>query len=142
MPSSSERPEGWIHRYPVKVQFDEVDLYGIVHHPRYFVFCERARVELLGMLGMRPGPHNELGLVVVAANARFRASARFLDELTVEQGCRRAGASRIELSYRIVRAETVLVTAELTLAFVGPDGKPCRAPAKLRDGLAGMGVPG
>jgi acyl-CoA thioester hydrolase len=139
---SSERPQGWLHRYPVKVQFDEVDQYGIVHHTRYFIFFERARVELMGLLGMRPDLHDGLGLVVVAANARFRASARFLDDLTVEQGCSRAGASRIELSYRIVRGHDVIVTAELTLAFVGSDGKPCRAPANLRDGLSGMGVPG
>lgn len=141
-PSEPERPEGWVHRYPLKVQFDEVDAYGIVHHPRYFVFCERARVELMGLLGMRPDVHDGLGIVVVAAQARFRVSGRFLDELVVEQGCRRAGASRIELACRILRGEEVLATIDLTLAFVGPDGKPTRAPQLLRDGLTRMGVPG
>ncbi len=139
---SEQRPDGWVHRYPLKVQFDEVDAYGIVHHPRYFVYCERARVELMGLLGMRPDQHDGLGLVVVAAEARFRSSARFLDDLVVEQGCRRAGASRIELAYRLVRGGEALVTIDLTLAFVGPDGKPTRAPQLLRDGLGRMGVPG
>lgn len=135
------REHGWIHRYPVKVQFDEVDQYGIVHHTRYFVYFERARVELMGALGMKPGLSDGLGLVVARADARFRASARFLDDLVVEQGCARSGAARIELAYRILRGDVVVATALLTLAFVGKDGRPCRAPEHLREGLAGMGIP-
>ena len=132
-----------IHRYPLTVQFDEVDQYGIVHHPRYFIYMERARVELMGMLGMRPdGPEDrKLGLVVVSAEAKFRASARFLDQLVVEQGCRAVGASRVELLYRIARGATTIAEALLTLAFVDQTGRPVRAPDGLRDGLRGMAVP-
>jgi acyl-CoA thioester hydrolase len=132
---------GWVHSHPVQVQFDEVDQYGIVHHTRYLIYFERARVQLMGRLGMRAGQTDELGLIVARADARFLKPARFLDELTVLQGCRRAGASRIELSYRIVRGDDVICTAELTLAFVGKSGRPCRAPAYLREGLTAMGTP-
>jgi len=133
-----------VHAYPVRVQFDEVDQYGIVHHTKYFLYFERARVELMGRLGMSPGMAEELGLIVASAEIKFRASARFLDDLVVEQGCRRAGASRIVLAYRIVRPadDAVIVTAELTLAFVDTTGRPCRAPDRIREGLGLMGVPG
>jgi acyl-CoA thioester hydrolase len=140
----SSRPEGWIHRYPLRVQFDEVDQYGIVHHPRYFVFFERARVELMGLLGMtvsRP-EISGLGLIVASAEVKFLRSASFLDELVVEQGCRQSGASRIKLVYRILRGDEVMAKSELVLAFVDASGRPCRAPADIREGLAGMGVPG
>ena len=50
---NTTQPEGWVHRHPVRVEFDEVDQYGIVHHARYWIYCERARVELMGTLGMR-----------------------------------------------------------------------------------------
>jgi len=141
--SETTRAEGWIHRYPVTVQFDEVDQYGIVHHTRYLVFMERARVALLGELGMRPGglEETQLGLIVSSIETKFKSSGLFLDELVVEQGCRTAGASRVQLSYVIRRGETVLTTAELVLAFVDKTGRPCRAPAEIRAGLQKMGVP-
>jgi acyl-CoA thioester hydrolase len=138
------QPEGWVHRYPLRVQFDEVDQYGIVHHPRYFVFFERARVELMGQLGMtvsRP-EITGLGLIVASAEVKFLRSAGFLDDLVVEQGCSQAGASRIKLVYRILRGTDVMAKAELVLAFVDASGRPCRAPSDIREGLARMGVPG
>lgn len=144
MSAPTSPPEGWVHRYPLRVQFDEVDQYGIVHHPRYFVFFERARVELMGLLGMtvsRPEVSG-LGLIVASAEVKFLRSASFLDELVVEQGCRQSGASRIKLVYRILRGDEVMARAELVLAFVDASGRPCRAPADIREGLAGMGVPG
>ena len=133
----------WVHSYPLRVQFDEVDQYGIVHHTRYLVYCERARVDLMGQLGMRPDQPDVagMGLIVLSIQIKFLQSARFLDELIVQQGCSRAGASRIQLDYRVCRQDDVLATAELVLAFVGSDGRPCRAPESIRKGLQTMGVP-
>jgi len=133
-----------VHEFPVRVQFDEVDQYGIVHHARYWVYCERARVELMGLLGMSADSldGDRLGLVVVEATVKYKTPSRFLDELVVEQGCRRIGASRTVLCYRVRRGSTVIADAEMVLAFVDGSGRPVRAPALLRDGLKRMGVPG
>ena len=137
------QPDGWIHRYPLRVQFEDVDQYGIVHHPRYLLFMERARVDLMGCLGMRAdaldGQH--LGLIVAKAEVRFLRSARFLDALAVQQGCSNAGASRILLDYVIARGEERICTAQLTLAFVDATGRPVRAPTPIRGELARMGSP-
>ena len=143
MSSEPLRAEGWLHRYPVTVQFDEVDQYGIVHHTRYLIYMERARVALLGELGMRPGGlvDTQLGLIVASIDTRFKSSGRFLDQLTIEQGCRNAGASRVQLSYAIRRGDELLVTTEMVLAFVDQQGRPCRAPATIRENLKRMGVP-
>lgn len=143
-PEGFELTDGYVHRFELLVQFDEVDIYSMVHHSRYFIYLERARVELMGLLGMEGGTMEEagMGLIVVGAQVRYRTPARFLDHLVVEQGCAKAGASRIELIYRVLRGDAVILTAALTLAFVDPTGKPCRAPATIRDGLRKMGVPG
>ncbi len=142
--SGPDRPEGWVHQFPIRVQFDEVDQYGIVHHARYWVYCERARVQLMGLLGMRADSLDgaQLGLVVVEAAVKYRTPSRFLEELIVEQGCRRIGASRTVLCYRIRRGSTVIADAEMVLAFVDGTGRPVRAPAVLREGLGRMGIPG
>jgi acyl-CoA thioester hydrolase len=135
--------DGWVHRTDVTVQFEDVDQYGIVHHPRYLLFMERGRVQLMRTLGVGSGAldGSELGLIVAKADIRFLRSARFLDELTVLQGCARAGASRIELAYRVMRGDEPLCEATLTLAFVDGTGKPTRAPAPVRAQLQSMGSP-
>ncbi len=129
-----------------------MDQYGIVHHPRYLLFMERGRVRLMREIGVGKGmlDGQELGLIVARADVRYLESARFLDELEVQQGCVRAGASRIELAYRIVRRrsalsddpqDTPVCTATLTLAFVDGTGRPTRAPRTVRDHLKAMGTP-
>jgi YbgC/YbaW family acyl-CoA thioester hydrolase len=35
------------HVYPMQVQFEDVDAGGVVHHPRYLLFTERARYAAL-----------------------------------------------------------------------------------------------
>lgn len=141
-------PEGWIHEYAVFVQFEDVDPYSMVHHPRYLFFCERARVELMGRLGMRAeaargeGEAGEaVGLVVLDAHLRYRTPARFLDELVVRQGVHRIGSARVDLDYCIQRGDERICEASLQLAFVRAGGRPCRAPATVRAGLARMGSP-
>lgn len=142
--SGTQRAEGWLHHTAVTVQFEDVDQYGIVHHPRYLLFMERGRVQLMRELGVGAGAldGSELGLIVARADVRFLSSARFLDELIVQQGCARAGASRIELVYRVARGDVALCEATLTLAFVDGTGRPTRAPSTIREQLKAMGVPG
>lgn len=132
-----------VHRYPVTVQFDEVDQYGIVHHSRYFIYFERARVDLVRALkGRFGGPlEGDFMLVVAGCEVKFKRSARFLDELVVEQGPSRVGASRLQLAYRVRKGTEILADAELVLAFVGTDGRPVRAPAELREALGELTNP-
>jgi acyl-CoA thioester hydrolase len=130
----------WLHTYPLRVQFDEVDQYGIVHHSKYFIYLERARVDLLAELQKRGGGMPlDFTLIVVSAEIKYRSPARFLDELVVEQGVDRMGASKLTLKYRVRRGEETLVEALLVLAFIDPEGRPVRAPEILRDALRFVG---
>lgn len=138
---------GWIHEHEVLVQFEDVDQYGMVHHPRYLMFMERARVALLGQIGMRaedarePEPGRVMGLVVLEVQLRYRKPARFLDQLVVRQGVRKLGAARIELDYAVERGAERIAEGHLQLAFVTAGGKPCRPSPSLRAALARMGSP-
>lgn len=133
--------EPWVHRYPLRVQFDEVDQYGIVHHSRYFIYLERARVDLLAELQKKGGGMPlDFTLIVVSADIKYRTPAKFLDEVVVEQRVHKMGASKLQLAYRIVRGKDVVCEALLVLAFISMDGRPIRAPEILRDALKFMGA--
>jgi acyl-CoA thioester hydrolase len=133
--------EPFLHTYPLRVQFDEVDQYGIVHHSRYLIYLERARVDLLAELQKRGGGLPlDFTLIVVSADIKYRTPARFLDELIVEQSVHKMGASKLQLKYRIGRGKDTIVDALLVLAFVSTDGRPIRAPDVLREALLFLGT--
>jgi acyl-CoA thioester hydrolase len=118
------------HRTPIHVAFDEVDMYGIVHHSKLLVYLERARIALFTSEGMTPGSLEDtgFGLVVVEANVRFRTPALFADDLVVETSVERLSPVTVTLAYRVVRGSDVILTGTTRLAAVGRDGKPTRLP--------------
>jgi acyl-CoA thioester hydrolase len=122
------------HSTPLRVAFDEVDMYGIVHHSKLLVYLERARIAMFVAGGMTPGTLEEtgFGLVVVDAQMRFRTPARFPDELVVETSVLKVSPVTVTLGYEVRRGSDVILTASTRLAAVGADGRPIRLPATAR----------
>jgi acyl-CoA thioester hydrolase len=129
------RAMGERHRTPITVAFDEVDMYGIVHHSKLLVYLERARIALFVEGGVVPGTLEEtgFGLILVDANLRFKAPARFHEELVVETWVERHSPVTITFAYRILRDDQVLLEATTRLAAVGPDARPTRIPDGPRE---------
>jgi len=126
------------HHTPITVAFDEVDMYGIVHHSKLLIYLERARIALFTQGGMTPGGLEEtgFGLVLVDASLRFKTPARFPDELVVETVTERVTLATIVLSYRILRGRDVILEATTRLAAISGDGKPIRIPPRAREILS------
>lgn len=122
-----------MHRFPVRVYFEDTDLSGIVYHANYLRFMERARSDLLRLLGIdqRAAFAAGTGVYAVADMAlRFAAPARLDDALVVETRCLAVGAATVTMDQRIRRGEELLVEARVRAAFLGPDGRPRRQPAE------------
>jgi acyl-CoA thioester hydrolase len=90
----------------VRVRFGETDLMGIVHHANYLSYMEVARVEWLRRRGATYAQWAERGLhlPVVEVSVRYRAPARFDDEIDVETTLTEIRAASIRFDYRLVRA--------------------------------------
>ena len=131
------------HRTPVRVAFDEVDMYGIVHHSKLLVYLERARIAMFVAGGMTPGTLEEtgFGLVVVDVQMRFRTPARFPDELVVETSVLKVSPVTVTLGYEVLRGSDRILSATTRLAAVGADGRPTRLPPRARSLLDGQLVP-
>jgi acyl-CoA thioester hydrolase len=54
----------------------------------------------------------------------------------VETEPREAGGARLVLFQAVKRGETILFTAEVTVALVGADGRPRRVPPDIREKLS------
>src|ERR1700756_1984918 len=71
----------------VRVRYAETDQMGIVYYANYLVWFEIGRVEVLRTLGLtyhELETQHKLILPVVEASCRYRAPARYDDEILIE----------------------------------------------------------
>ena len=73
------------HSVAVRVRYGETDQMGVVYHPNYFLYFETGRTELMRASGVAYSELEKAGvfLVVTQAACRYRAAARYDQELTI-----------------------------------------------------------
>ncbi len=90
------------------MRYAETDQMGIVYHANYIVWFEVGRVDFVRQLGLDyklMEKEDGVGIAVVEAVARFRAPARFDDELIVRTTLAHLRGSLLTFDYQIVRAD-------------------------------------
>jgi acyl-CoA thioester hydrolase len=110
----------------VRVRYAETDQMGIVYYANYLVWFEIGRVELLRALGLAYSQlekDHKLILPVIEARCRYRAPARYDDEILIETRPAMLRGSVLKFAYRILRknagdAEPVLLTEGETVHVV------------------------
>ncbi len=131
-----------VHVLPVRVYFEDTDFTGVVYHGAFVRFLERGRTEALRAggvdhRGLSAGRHGQpLHFAVQSLALRFAAPARIDEVLLVESAVARMTGARLVLSQRILREETVLVTAEVVLCLLDPGGRPRPLPDAVRAALS------
>ena len=126
-----------------RVYYEDTDLAGIVYHANYLKFFERARTDYLRQNGidqteMAKGADAGGGLffAVRHMDIGFVRPALFDDVITVECMPQSLSGARAVMDQRIVRGETVLATARVTVACVTASGRPARMPASMHAMMA------
>ena len=113
------------HETQVRVRYKETDKMGIVYHGNYFTFFEIGRTEYLRSHGYTYREMEESGAlaVVVKAESSFHKPAMYDDLLTIKTTIKRITRVKIEYEHHIYRDTDLLVTGNITLAFVDAGGK-------------------
>lgn len=130
-PDLAGRLQGGVHVLPVRVYFEDTDAGGVVYHARYLAFCERARSDMLRLLGIHQSRMGELGFVVRRMACEFLKPARLDDLLEVETRFRDWSGARLEMDQLARRGADVIFEAEVMVAVVDRHGRPRRLPAEL-----------
>jgi acyl-CoA thioester hydrolase len=122
------------HTLSIRVRYPEVDAMGYLHHSRFFQYFEMGRVELLRALGHSYADLERDGVffVVVKVECRYKAPARYDEELTLTTRVVKQTHVRIDHAYELRRGETLLAEAQTTIACVGRDGQLREIPANLK----------
>jgi acyl-CoA thioester hydrolase len=95
-----------VNVHQVRVRYAETDQMGIVYYANYLVWFELGRVELLRSLGLAYSQletEHECILPVVEATCRYRAPARYDDEILIETRPSMLRGSVLKFAYRILR---------------------------------------
>ena len=117
----------------LRVRYPEVDAMGYLHHSRFFQYFEIGRVELLRSMGHAYADLERQGIffVVVKVECRYRAPARYDEEVQLTTRVKRQTHVRIDHTYELKRGDTLLADAATTIACVGRDGQLKEIPAFL-----------
>ena len=123
--------EDGVHRFPVRVYFEDTDLSGIVYHANYLRYMERARSDMLRCLGINQRAALDDGTGVYAVtdlSIRYRRPAKLEDDLLVISQVEEIRAASCRIHQRVMRGDEILAEADVTVAFLTPGGKPRRQP--------------
>ncbi len=123
--------DGSVHLFPVRVYFEDTDLSGVVYHANYLRWFERARSDMLRLLGIDQRAAHEAGAGAYAVSEltiRYVAPARLDDAVTIRTTTLEVGAATCRIAQVAWRGETLLAASRVRAAFVAPDGKPKRQP--------------
>ena len=124
-----------IHRFPVRVYYEDTDLAGFVYYANYFKFIERARSEWVRALGVDQAKMKaETGVVfaVRRVEADYFMPANYDDELVVETVTEMNTGARWVLRQTVTRDGVPLFEALVTIVAIGANGAAARLPASIR----------
>jgi acyl-CoA thioester hydrolase len=124
----------------VRVRYAETDQMGVVYHSNYLIWFEVGRVEFIRQLGLNYKLMEDegCGIAVVDVHVRYRAPARYDDELLIETRLLVARGAVIRFGYRILRVAEGLLLCEGETAHVvvGKDMNTRSLPPKYAERFA------
>jgi acyl-CoA thioester hydrolase len=132
--------EGPIHRYAVRVHFEDTDLSGVVYHANYLRWFERARSDMVRLLGIdqrAAQDAGEGGFAVTELSIRYLSPARLDDVVLVETEAEELRSASCRLRQRASRGDTLLSEAKVR-GFIDAAGRPRRQPAAWRAAFASI----
>lgn len=127
-----------VHVFPVRVYYEDTDVGGVVYYANYLKFAERARTEMLRMIGFSHGDmikREGLSFAVRRCEADYIKPATFDDALEVHTGNIDMEAASLWMDQGIRRDGDELARLRVRLACIADGGRPARLPEGLRTAL-------
>lgn len=131
-----------IHRYSIRVYYEDTDAGGVVYHANYLRYAERARTEALRQAGI---PHAELvsqhGVMFVVHRAEidYVRPAMLDDLLVIETETMDVGAAWVSLRQVVQGPRGICANLRIKLACVSITGiTAARIPPRWREGMASL----
>ena len=99
----------------IRVRYAETDQMGVVYHANYFIWFEVGRVEFLRQISFSyrdMEQSDQCFIAVVDARCRYKAPARYDDEIIVRTHLKNVRESVIHFGYELLRVGDGILLAE------------------------------
>lgn len=128
------------HETTIRVRYAETDRMGVVYHANYLVWFEIGRTEFCRARGFayKDMEENDRAFLVVAESyCRYKASARYDDELVIRTHITELRRRSLRFGYEIYRAsdETVIAEGETGHVVTDTNGRVITLPESYRIAL-------
>jgi acyl-CoA thioester hydrolase len=125
--------KGGVHRFPVRVYFEDTDFSTNVYHAAYLKFFERARTEYLRAHRIHHAEMAKDGLAfaVREITVSYDRAAHIDDLLDVETRMVEATGARFVLEQVMTRGDAVITRARVVAVLMNDKGRPVRLPKEL-----------
>ena len=99
---------------------------GVVYHSNFIIWFEVGRVEMLRQLGFRYRDmerEDDCHIAVADVRVRYKAPARYDDEITIRTRLKNVRDSLLQFGYEIIRVEDGVLLAEGETTHIVVDSK-------------------
>lgn len=127
------------HIYKTRVRYADVDQMGVVYYGHYLPYLESARTELLREGGYPYSRMEAEGifLPVTECLCRYKGSARYDEEISVESSLAYVKNASIKINYTVRNeAGKVILTGHTIHPFIDREWKIMAIPEEIREMLS------
>ncbi len=132
------RIENGAHYMPFRVYYEDTDASGIVYYANYLKFIERARTDMMRLIGIT---HSEmvqdsgLAFAVRHCHIDYHMPARLDDEIEVVTRVLDVRGASLDAEQNVRRGTDNLVSTNLQIACIDSGGRARRLPKEIRAAL-------
>src|ERR1700690_1234926 len=97
----------FVSEAPIRVRYAETDQMGVVYHANYLVWFEVGRVDFIRDMGLdykAMEKEDNAMIAVIEASARYKAPARYDDEILVRTSLAGVRGTIVRFRYAVLRA--------------------------------------
>ena len=130
-----------VHVFPVRVYYEDTDAAGIVYHANYLRFAERARSEMMRLLGLESSTlmaREGLFFAVSRCTVDYLKPAHLDDALEVHTRVIEVKRASLDAEQIVKRDGAPLARLALRLAVIDAGGRPVRLPGEVRKLLTNL----
>ncbi|MEK9945677.1 MAG: tol-pal system-associated acyl-CoA thioesterase [Alphaproteobacteria bacterium] len=143
-PSAGRIDDDGIHHLPVRVYYEDTDAAGIAYYANYLKFIERARTDMMRLLGVthsKMAQTDGLSFIVRSCAVKYRRPARLDDALDVRTRVMRIRGPVLDVLQDVYRDDDLLVATELRIACMDGTGRVQSLPPPIRTAFARIAQP-
>ncbi len=140
MPEAATRGriDNGVHYMPLRVYYEDTDASGIVYYANYLKFIERARTDMLRLIGIthsKMARASGLAFAVRRCHIDYHLPARLDDDIEVVTRVLDVRGASLDAKQNVRRGADNLVSTNLQIACIDSGGRARRLPTEIRAAL-------